>query len=111
VPFVLSWSILEALSTGCLVVGADNAAVREVIEPEVNGLLADFFVPTDIAAKIACGLDQRSAMETIRSAGRRRVIERFALADLLPRHLRLIRHLVGSEEPAEEHDLQLAASA
>ena len=43
VPFVLSWSILEALSTGCLVVGADNAAVREVIDPGVNGLLADFF--------------------------------------------------------------------
>ena len=111
VPFVLSWSILEALSTGCLVVGADNAAVREVIDPGTNGLLVDFFSPDDIALKIASGLDRRAAMETIRSAARQRVIERFALKDLLPRHLQLIRHLAGSAEPAEEHHLQLAASA
>ena len=111
VPFVLSWSILEALSTGCLVVGADNPAVREVIEPGVNGLLADFFQPAEIAAKIASALDQRKAMETIRATARRRVIERYALTDLLPRHLQLIRHLAGSAEPAEEHRLQLVASA
>lgn len=111
VPFVLSWSILEALSTGCLVVGADNAAVREVIDPGVNGLLADFFSPADISAKIVSALDGRSVMETIRSTARQSVIERFALKDLLPRHLQLIRHLAGSVEPVEKHHLHLAASA
>jgi glycosyltransferase involved in cell wall biosynthesis len=111
VPFVLSWSLLEALSTGCLVVGADNAAVREVIEPGVNGLLADFFTPADLAAKVASALDQRQAMEPIRATARQRVIERYALTDLLPRHLQLIRHLAGSVEEVQEPRLQLAASA
>ncbi|WP_158044360.1 glycosyltransferase [Skermanella pratensis] len=114
VPFVLSWSLLESLSTGCLVVAADNAAVREVVEPGVNGLLADFFSPDDIAAKTAHALDRRAEMEPIRAAARRRVVERYALADLLPRHLQLIRHLAGSVDKSAgrsgEAHLELAAT-
>ncbi|EWY39653.1 glycosyl transferase family 1 [Skermanella stibiiresistens SB22] len=111
VPFVLSWSLLESQSTGCMVVAADNAAVREVMDHGVNGLLADFFSPDDIAAKVIRGLDQRRAAEGMRAAARRRVLERYALADLLPRHLQLIRHLAGSVGMAEVAELELAATA
>ncbi|UEM05080.1 glycosyltransferase [Skermanella rosea] len=110
VPFVLSWSLLESLSTGCLVVAADNAAVREVVEHGVNGLLADFFSPDDIAARIADALDRRVATDAIRAAARRRVLERYALADLLPRHLQLIRHLAGSAETYGEPQRELATA-
>jgi hypothetical protein len=50
----------------------------------------------------------------MRTAARRRVLERYALADLLPRHLQLIRHLAGSAEPVEVTEttkLELAATA
>ncbi len=52
-PFVLSWSMLEAMASGCLIVGSDTAPVREVVKHGHNGLLVDFFDPRAIAASVA----------------------------------------------------------
>lgn len=90
-PFVLSWSLLEAMSIGCLVLGSDTAPVREVVEDGRNGFLTDFFDVERLAGRIAELLDRRAECEGIRAAARATIQERYDFATLcLPAQLRLI---------------------
>ncbi len=66
-PFVLSWSMLEALSTGCLIVASDTACVTEVIKDNVNGLLVNFFDPQQISDRVIEALDNPEKMAKIRA--------------------------------------------
>ncbi len=52
-PFVLSWSLLEAMSAGCAIVASDTAPVREAIRHDETGRLVDFFDADGLAASVA----------------------------------------------------------
>lgn len=106
VPFVLSWSMLEAMAAGCLVVGSNTSPVSEVIQNGWNGLLADFFSPCSIADKVDEALDQPNKMQTIRRRARRTVTERYALERCLPRHLQLIALLANGKKPGQAEAAQ-----
>ncbi len=93
VPFVLSWSCLEALSAGCLVLGSATPPVQEVIQDGVNGLLCDFFSPTDIAEQAASALGLGAALDPLRRIARETILERYALARCLPQQVSLIEGL------------------
>lgn len=93
-PFVLSWSLIEALSTGCLVVGSNTAPVAEVIQDGVNGLLTDFFSPAGIVDRIEEGLNHPDRMNEIRQKAREIVLGQYDLAKLLPLHLQWIQQNV-----------------
>ena len=51
-PFVLSWSLLEAMSAGCAIVASDTAPVREAVRQGQTGQLVDFFDPKQLSDEV-----------------------------------------------------------
>ena len=95
-PFVLSWSLLEAMSCGALVVGSDTAPLRDVIRHGENGLLVDFFDGEALARQVAAVLADPAAYQPLRQAARATVVERFDLQRVcLPQQLALVDRLLG----------------
>ena len=94
-PFVLSWSMLEALSTGCLIVASDTACVTEAIEDNVNGLLVNFFDTQQICDRVIEALDNPAKMAEIRANARKTILEGYDLAKLLPQHLQWVKDCVN----------------
>jgi glycosyltransferase involved in cell wall biosynthesis len=87
-PFVLSWSMLEAMAAGCLLVASRTAPVEEVIEHGRNGLLVDFFDPSALARAVADALARRDDHAPLRAQARQTVVERYDLKSIcLPRTL------------------------
>ena len=78
-PFVLSWSFLEAMSFGCPIVGSKTPPVEEVMEDNVNGLLAEFRSPYHIARKIEELLDDPERAKKLGARARETIQERFEL--------------------------------
>ncbi|MGK7925981.1 MAG: glycosyltransferase family 4 protein [Spirulina sp.] len=86
-PFVLSWSMLEAMAVGCVVVGSKTPPVEEVIRDGVNGFLVDFFSPEEVAGKVEMVLDNLQDLQDLRMRARNTILARYNLQQLLPLHL------------------------
>ena len=100
-PFVLSWSLLEAMSAGCLVLGSRTAPVEEVIEHGRNGLLTDFFDIDGLSAAMADALARQTELQPLRLAARRTVVEGYDLKRVcLPRQLALVEAVCQGRPPA-----------
>jgi glycosyltransferase involved in cell wall biosynthesis len=90
-PFVLSWSMLEAMACECLVVGSDTPPVQEVIAHEKNGLLVPFFSPEKLAETVIAAAEKPKKYQPLRKEARRTVVERFDLKNVcLPQWLSFI---------------------
>ena len=90
-PFVLSWSMLEAMATGCLVIGSATPPVTEVIVDGRNGRLVDFFDAQGIAEAALEAVNFGMRFMPMRQNARRTVLERFDMHGIcLPRWRSLI---------------------
>jgi glycosyltransferase involved in cell wall biosynthesis len=99
-PFVLSWSFIEAMACGCLVVGSKTAPVLEVLQSGVNGLTVDFFASKTLADLIESVLDQPEWTHAIRDAARTTAVKHFDLKRaLLPRWNALFDDLINGRRP------------
>ena len=99
-PFVLSWSLLEAMSMGATVVAADVAPVQEAITHGKTGLLVDFFDREALARRVSDVLANPEDFSHLGQAARAHVIKEYDfLSRCLPEHVAQINALV----PAKMH--------
>jgi glycosyltransferase involved in cell wall biosynthesis len=96
VPFVLSWSLLDAMACACPIVGSDTPPVREVIHDGIEGRLAPFH---DVEALACAGLELLADPERARALGdaaRRKVEASYSLDVSFPLTLRFFDSLINS---------------
>jgi glycosyltransferase involved in cell wall biosynthesis len=94
-PFVASWSLREALASGCAVVGSDTEPVREFITHGRNGLLTSFFDPRGLADTILRVLEDRQLAQKLRGGARRYAERYLAMDNYLTAFTRKIETLTG----------------
>ena len=92
VPFVLSWSMLEAMAAECLVIGSSTAPVTEVLNAK-NGLLVDFFSPSDIAKAVDKALNNKQKMNSLRKNARTTILKAYGLQQSILQYARLFKQL------------------
>jgi glycosyltransferase involved in cell wall biosynthesis len=97
-PFVLSWSVVEAMASGCYVIGSDTPPLHDAIEDGVNGRLLPFFDINALSQAMidACRNPQASA--PLRAAARATAVERFDRAKGRAAWLDLLKEL-GLQAP------------
>ncbi|MES2943982.1 MAG: glycosyltransferase [Pseudomonadota bacterium] len=90
-PFVLSWSCLEAMSAGRVVVASNTGPVKEVIEHGVNGLLFDFFDREALTRQVTNVLADRASHALLGTRAREMVVSKYDMqTKCLPELLDLI---------------------
>lgn len=105
-PFVLSWSMLESMACGAVVIGSDTPPVAEVIRHAVNGMLVPFFEPERIAAATLAVLADPAGHAHLGTAARESVTARYDLASVcLPRQLDLVEQVAAGVMPVPEAEL------
>jgi glycosyltransferase involved in cell wall biosynthesis len=111
VPFVLSWSLMDALSCEATVLASDVGPVREMVRHEENGLVVDFFdldKMTELAMKV---LDDPNAFRHLGAAGTRMIRDHYSLEQCLPKMLALYQETQERKQqrpegsPSQSHQL------
>ena len=97
-PFVLSWSLLEAMSAGCAIVASDTQPLREAIRHNDTGRLVDFFDPAALVHQVCSLLDDPAERERLGTNAREFAKAQYDLQTVcLPRQLAWVRELSGLE--------------
>ncbi|MBE9636147.1 glycosyltransferase family 4 protein [Salipiger mangrovisoli] len=97
-PFVLSWSLLEAMSAGCAILASDTAPVREVLTEDETGWLVDFFDREALVNRLCTLLEEPQTRDRLGSAARAHVRANYDLrGHCLPKHVEWVTRLAALE--------------
>ena len=94
-PFVLSWSLLEAMSCGAAIVAGDTAPVREVIRDDETGRLVDFFDGDGLVDQVCDLLEDDAARRRLGDTARKMIRAQYDLQTIcLPRQIDWVKDVM-----------------
>ncbi|WP_299850772.1 glycosyltransferase family 4 protein [uncultured Roseovarius sp.] len=97
-PFVLSWSLLEAMSCEAAIVASDTSPVREVIRHDDTGRLVDFFDSAALVSEVCQLLDNEETRKRLGQNARKFARERYDLRSIcLPRQLEWVSAVMETD--------------
>lgn len=95
-PFVLSWSLLEAMSAGCTIVASDTKPLHEAIQHAVTGRLVNFFDAAALTNEICTLLEAPDVRTRLGASARDFALANYDLKTIcLPRQLAWVESLRG----------------
>jgi glycosyltransferase involved in cell wall biosynthesis len=95
-PFVLSWSLLEAMSVQCAIVASNTAPVMDVLEHEKSALLIDFFKPSELVQSVCRLLEDKVLASHLGAAARAHAVRSFDLRNIcLPQQMQWVESLAS----------------
>ena len=98
-PFVLSWSLLEAMSVGCPIVASDTGPIQEVITHGKTGLLCNFFDQNQYVRSIVQLIEDQKLAKELASEARKTVIRNYDLrTKSVPNQLKWIESMVDTSD-------------
>ncbi len=99
VPFVLSWSFLDAMTCGCTMLASDAAPVAEVIRHGQNGLLCDFFDVdgfTETALEVL--KDPAAYRQLLGQAAQETIEERYSMNAVFPQMIEIYEAVLNGKQ-------------
>ena len=98
VPFVLSWSMMEAMATGCALVASRTAPVEEVVADGKEALLAGLLAPEEVAAAISQLLDEPKERARLGAAARKKIERNYAVPVITEQYKKLIAEMMAAKK-------------
>ena len=95
VPFILSWSLMEAMASGCCIVASDTPPVKEIITSGDQGQLVNFFDPEALAQQADHLLQNQEQRQKLGICARQRILaDGYDLQNALKQQVQLINQVV-----------------
>jgi glycosyltransferase involved in cell wall biosynthesis len=96
VPFVLSWSLMEAMSVGCHIVASDTQPVKEFVQDGISGYLVNFFNVDELRERTLLSLDRRDSEKHIGENARKSIGNRWSLIHAVETQKSVLRRTAGA---------------
>ena len=93
-PFVASWSLREAMATGCAIVGSRTEPVEEFIHHGKTGLLTPFHDPRKLGDSVLEMLEDTKLSQRLRRAVRKQALRTLSMQDYLVNYEALIKDTI-----------------